>query len=878
MKKTIIFLILISFLIQVIPTMTIAEEDETGFCVNIVLDGINAERNSSQVVLYNSDKGTSTGTSGSGTEVIVGADGTVEEVISGSDSPIPSGGFVISAGAGAKRKISGIKKGFVASVDGNVLTVISKDYSPFFQVSLDYNNVNGTRTDNTVIIYKDKFSTGTNIWGYEAVVDSEGVIVSVGGNNNEIPEGGFVISAVGNKKQPLIDAAQKGMSAVLDTTSKKVLIGYTKENASKKYSLAIESVKSDYYELYYSLYDFQLFSVDRSLFNSKIELLESLRADLETAIAFDDYLSFAQKDYIFDINLKEMQAGLLPETPVEARTLWLRIPSTSRTETVQKVCTEIKDMGFNSVCIEFLFDNTTISPMPEGSLFEQNPAFNGQDMLKLYTDEFHRLGIEVHLWMSCLRVGYEGSTNTSRSVGCKKPEWRLVSQKGSDVVSNEYGDAFFLNPALPKVKELLLGTYRYILENYDIDGFQLDYVRYPESTGHIYGYDQYTVDGFCKKFGYSSAPESSGQPGWDDWKRYRADFVTDIVFGLKSLRDEIRPDVWLSADVAPASLTELSAVMCQDAVGWVRSGLIDILYPMAYGTTDAVERWASQAKSLCGNSVYSVIGLRDNGVEDYSDQIVVCRTVGVGGTAFFSYSQYIAGGYKGNIESVVFKNAALNPTSGSKAAITALLASCSKKLDDYKKIAELSALASAFDVEGLIGSIGFVKDLIGKSGVSASYDDIIALAEEMKKVSDDTADIRNALLAGLSRLTRHTADMIILLCVNCKDDEKAAYSAEHTASSDVSEDGSDNAEPQEGSQEEKKELSAFEKVFQVFFVIIMTVGLIGLPLFYYLDKRRRRIAKEYDRKNGPSNESSEDEPAVETESDNSEKIKEDIDE
>ena len=73
-------------------------------------------------------------------------------------------------------------------------------------------------------------------------------------------------------------------------------------------------------------------------------------------------------------------------------------------------------------------------------------------------------------------------------------------------------------------------------------------------------------------------------------------------------------------------------------------------------------------------------------------------------------------------------------------------------------------------------------------------------------------------------------------------------------------------------------MSAFEKVFQVFFVIIMTVGLIGLPLFYYLDKRRRRIAKEYDSKNGPSNESSEDEPAVETESDNSEKIKEDIDE
>ena len=39
-------------------------------------------------------------------------------------------------------------------------------------------------------------------------------------------------------------------------------------------------------------------------------------------------------------------------------------------------------------------------------------------------------------------------------------------------------------------------------------------------------------------------------------------------------------------------------------------------------------------------------------------------------------------------------------------------------------------------------------------------------------------------------------------------------------------------------------LYVFEKIFQVLFVLIMTVGILGLPLYYYLNARKKRISEE----------------------------------
>ncbi len=63
---------------------------------------------------------------------------------------------------------------------------------------------NVTRGANQLILYKDKASTGTNIYGSEAIIDSEGKVIATygyGKGNNPIPEGCFALSGNGKMSE-----------------------------------------------------------------------------------------------------------------------------------------------------------------------------------------------------------------------------------------------------------------------------------------------------------------------------------------------------------------------------------------------------------------------------------------------------------------------------------------------------------------------------------------------------------------------------------------------------------------------------------------------------------------------------------------------------
>ena len=80
-------------------------------------------------------------------------------------------------------------------------------------------------------------------------------------------------------------------------------------------------------------------------------------------------------------------------------------------------------------------------------------------------------------------------------------------------------------------------------------------------------------------------------------------------------------------------------------------------------------------------------------------------------------------------------------------------------------------------------------------------------------------------------------------------DAKIAYKEAHGIK--------DESEP-ESSVPEETETKPFEKFFMVFMVVIMTIGIVGLPLYYFLNNRKKRLLKEYkERKNDESEEPSE---------------------
>ena len=81
------------------------------------------------------------------------------------------------------------------SGDGKVFYIINDNYDPFYSVKISFDGFNSVRTENTIKIYDTGESSKTNIWGSEVVVNGDGFVSSIGGNDNKIPAGGFVISA-----------------------------------------------------------------------------------------------------------------------------------------------------------------------------------------------------------------------------------------------------------------------------------------------------------------------------------------------------------------------------------------------------------------------------------------------------------------------------------------------------------------------------------------------------------------------------------------------------------------------------------------------------------------------------------------------------------
>lgn len=39
----------------------------------------------------------------------------------------------------------------------------------------------------------------------------------------------------------------------------------------------------------------------------------------------------------------------------------------------------------------------------------------------------------------------------------------------------------------------------------------------------------------------------------------------------------------------------------------------------------------------------------------------------------------------------------------------------------------------------------------------------------------------------------------------------------------------------------------FDKVFQILFLAIMSIGILGLPLYYYLNYRRKRLMSDFEK-------------------------------
>ena len=240
----------------------------------------------------------------------------------------------------------------------------------------------------------------------------------------------------------------------------------------------------------------------------------------------------------------------------------------------------------------------------------------GYDPLAFAVTECHKRGMELHAWIATIPVG------AKNSLGC-----RTLKQKGFRI--RNYATGSYLDPADPSVAPYLASICGEIVRKYDVDGINLDYIRYP--------------DGW---------PRPSYRDG--DTPDQRRSNITAIVRAIHDEVKAIKPWVKMScspigkhADLSRYSSKNFNAHdrVSQEAQEWMRLGLMDQLYPMQYFRGDNyypfVADWVENAykrEIVTGLGTYFLDPREGNWtLGDLTRQMYVSRDLGVGHAHFRSY-------------------------------------------------------------------------------------------------------------------------------------------------------------------------------------------------------------------------------------------------
>ena len=350
-------------------------------------------------------------------------------------------------------------------------------------------------------------------------------------------------------------------------------------------------------------------------------------------------------------------AAEVQENPMRA--VWLRPKETSK-EQVEAAVQKLADTGINTIFLETVFNGFTIFPVEYDATY-QNPDYNGFDVLQAYIDACHSRGMQLHAWVESFFIGMQ-RVRSGGPVYKAHKDWLLTDRDGNNWEDTMYGRMYFLNPARPECREWIVGLYEILVKNYDIDGIQLDYVRYPEKTkDKDYGFDEYTVKAFMEEKGYDPREVKPNSFEADVFAYYKQCQVTEYVKACSTRLRAIKPDLIISLSVYPFFTDGIKNFM-QSAELWMEKGYGDLLVPMAY-YENMVKNLTKDAIKVAGDSAKNtVIGIStQNG---FTVDSVVKQTQQVleqgAGVAFFEYETFYGGKYADDLKGKVLKDTQFN--------------------------------------------------------------------------------------------------------------------------------------------------------------------------------------------------------------------------
>jgi uncharacterized lipoprotein YddW (UPF0748 family) len=270
------------------------------------------------------------------------------------------------------------------------------------------------------------------------------------------------------------------------------------------------------------------------------------------------------------------EAHPAPAPVSEVRAIWVTRFEYQTESEVKAILLNCASLGFNTVLFQVrgqadAYYRSRLEPWAD-RLGGRDPGF---DPLEVACREARRLGLSLHAWLNVMPA-WKGITPPSdrTHVALRHPDWIVVGRSGRRQPLNDH--YLCLNPCLPAVRDHVTSVCRDIASRYPVDGLHLDYIRFIEGD---WSYDEKTLALFRQKTG--ARPEDRPE----EWTAFRRAAVTELVGMIRRAVQEERPEAILSAAVFPTAKARWG--IHQDAAGWVKSGLVDWVFPMTYTDSDA---------------------------------------------------------------------------------------------------------------------------------------------------------------------------------------------------------------------------------------------------------------------------------------------------
>ncbi len=274
----------------------------------------------------------------------------------------------------------------------------------------------------------------------------------------------------------------------------------------------------------------------------------------------------------------------------------------------------------------------------------------GYDPLTEAINACREQGLEIHAWLNPLRAGHISLERSPRHVVKEHPEWIQL-----------YGSNYFLDPALPEVRQHLAAIVTELMTRYDLDGIHMDDYFYPDG-----------LQADEKQWNDSTSFALSG--GGTDKEEWRYRNIDACVKAICDATHAARPEALFG--ISPAGRLENTLKLYADPRRWVAQGTVDYLVPQIYWphghrTADfklVLDSWkdiVGDVPLYCGLAAYRLGETGFESMDEFIRQVEDSRKASWSwGHVWFRTAFVLTGNFLPTLRDVIYQYGSLVPKMG----------------------------------------------------------------------------------------------------------------------------------------------------------------------------------------------------------------------